>query len=101
MRIDLTTTSHEHKAAKALGARWDAARRVWYVIDPDDLTPFIRWLPSAGASTSAGVFPVYKKAQPINKNQRQSHGITKSAPVPHCACNVLPWDDCEHTITTD
>ena len=100
MRIDLTTTFHEHKAAKALGARWDFARRVWYVIDPDDLTPFLKWIPSGGAA-SARVVPAYKKAQPSRKKQRHKFGVTKSAPVPHCGCNVLPWDDCEHTYPTD
>ncbi len=37
----------EKDQAKALGARWDAVRRKWFVPDQlaDDLTPFRRWLP--------------------------------------------------------
>ncbi len=31
--------------AKAAGARWHPRRKVWYVVDPDDLTPFAKWLP--------------------------------------------------------
>jgi len=35
----------EKELAKALGARWDTRRTVWYVIDLNDLTPFAKWLP--------------------------------------------------------
>ncbi|WP_294947622.1 exodeoxyribonuclease VII large subunit [Sulfurivirga sp.] len=37
----------EKDQAKALGARWDAVRRKWFVPDQlaHDLTPFQRWLP--------------------------------------------------------
>jgi hypothetical protein len=37
-------------AAKALGARWDAKRKTWYVPDGAAAAPFERWLPPAGAS---------------------------------------------------
>jgi hypothetical protein len=32
--------------AKALGARWDMARKSWYVPDGVDLMKFKRWLPN-------------------------------------------------------
>lgn len=40
--------------AKALGARWDAGARKWYVPDGKDLTLFSAWLP-AGSRVSAQV----------------------------------------------
>lgn len=43
--IDLEVPYQEKELAKALGARWDARRKVWYVINLDDLTPFAKWLP--------------------------------------------------------
>ena len=43
--IDLEVPYQEKELAKALGARWDARRKVWYVVDLDDLTPFAKWLP--------------------------------------------------------
>lgn len=46
----LTVTYREREAAKALGARWDAGRRQWYVPDGMDLTPFAVWLPASAAS---------------------------------------------------
>jgi hypothetical protein len=43
--IDLDVPYHEKDLAKQLGACWDAQRKVWYVIDCDDLAPFEKWLP--------------------------------------------------------
>lgn len=36
-------------AAKALGARWDAVQRQWFVPDGRDLTTFAHWLPPESA----------------------------------------------------
>ena len=46
MRIDLNCPYAEREAAKALGARWDAEKRMWFVDNPVDLRPFARWLPA-------------------------------------------------------
>jgi uncharacterized protein DUF5710 len=43
--IDLEVPYQEKELAKALGARWDLRRKVWYVVACDDLTPFAKWLP--------------------------------------------------------
>jgi hypothetical protein len=41
----------EKDQAKALGARWDAQRKVWYVPDGSDAAPFQQWLaPGDGAA---------------------------------------------------
>jgi exodeoxyribonuclease VII large subunit len=36
---------HKDKV-KNLGARWDPARKAWYVPDGVDLTPFLQWVPN-------------------------------------------------------
>jgi hypothetical protein len=81
---------------KALGARWDPAKKLWYITDVADLTPFMRWIPDmeAASEPAEGAVKVPAKA-----SVRQSAGvITKSAvAVPHCGCQVLPWVDCEHS----
>ncbi|WP_432724063.1 DUF5710 domain-containing protein [Jeongeupia wiesaeckerbachi] len=46
----------EKDAAKALGARWDPARKKWYVPQGTELAPFAQWLspdatPAAGAES--------------------------------------------------
>lgn len=45
MRVDLEVPFAEKDAARRLGARWDAARRVWYLTDAENLAPFLRWMP--------------------------------------------------------
>lgn len=35
----------EKDEAKRLGARWNVARKKWYIQDIEDLTPFMRWMP--------------------------------------------------------
>jgi len=42
----LVTPYAEKDRVKALGARWDAGRRQWYVPEGRDLTPFATWLPA-------------------------------------------------------
>jgi hypothetical protein len=97
MRINLVTPFAEKDAVKALGARWDASRKVWYITDVADLTPFMRWIPNMEAATErsrAGTAEL--KA---NTPKTQSQGVTTrlTVEVPHCGCDVLPWEDCEHT----
>jgi hypothetical protein len=38
----------EKDEAKALGARWNAERKAWYVPDGTDSAPFERWLAQDG-----------------------------------------------------
>lgn len=44
-RQDLAVPYADKDAAKALGASWDPARKVWYVKPGVDLAPFAAWLP--------------------------------------------------------
>jgi hypothetical protein len=44
MRINLVTPFAEKDAVKALGARWDPAKKLWYITDVADLTLFMRWI---------------------------------------------------------
>jgi hypothetical protein len=96
MRIDLVTPFAEKDAVKALGARWDGAKKVWYVVDVPDLAPFLRWIPNLEAAGE----PSGSAAKSTAKSSaNQAPGvITISAfVVPHCGCAVLPWEDCEHS----
>ena len=44
-RIDLNVPFHEKDEAKALGARWDPQRRLWYVPDNIDASSLRKWIP--------------------------------------------------------
>lgn len=46
MRVDLYVPFKDKERVKALGARWDAARKTWYVPDGVDAMLFVGWLPS-------------------------------------------------------
>lgn len=46
MRTNLKVPFAEKDEAKKLGARWDAARKIWYVEDKLDMAPFSRWSPT-------------------------------------------------------
>lgn len=43
MRVNLFMPFEERDQARRLGARWDAARKTWYVENPNDMQPFLRW----------------------------------------------------------
>jgi exodeoxyribonuclease VII large subunit len=49
----LVTAFADKDQVKALGARWDPARRQWYVPAGRDISPFTCWLPE-GAAPAAG-----------------------------------------------
>ena len=42
----LQTAYKDRERVKGLGARWDPARKQWYVPDGRDLAPFATWLPA-------------------------------------------------------
>ncbi len=102
MRINLATPFAEKDAVKALGARWDAAQKVWYIKDVADLTPFMRWIPDMEAATGSSAAGATRARPSSSKSQaEQSQGVTTKPAIemPHCGCDVLPWEDCKHTLS--
>jgi hypothetical protein len=100
MRINLKTPFADKDAAKALGARWDGAKKVWYITDVDDLTPFMRWIPDlAEATQKTPTVPDGAANGALQASAGKSAGvITKpTKALSHCGCAVLPWEDCAHT----
>lgn len=99
MRINLTTPFAEKDAVKALGARWDATRKLWYITDVADLSPFQRWLPKETTLQESAVPGKPARAAPVptgtTASVTSSHSFSE---VPHCGCDALPWEDCPHTM---
>ena len=97
MRINLKVPFAQKDAAKALGARWDGARKIWYVIDPRDLAPFSDWSPQPDAAvtgvTGAAVAPALRTAPRANAGIVTGPATVRTL----CACAVLPWEPCSHT----
>jgi len=102
MRINLVTPFAEKDAVKALGARWDAAKKCWYIVDVADLAPYARWIPNIEAAkdvSGSAAQPAKPKftlpASAIAVTQAKSPGNQAD-----CGCDVLPWEDCVHTAQT-
>jgi hypothetical protein len=98
MRINLVTPFAEKDAVKALGARWDAAKKCWFIADVADLTPFARWIPDlsaaiAGAQAAPPTQPKFSMPTSANVVTQSKSATDKS----DCGCDVLPWEDCAHT----
>jgi hypothetical protein len=93
MRTNLKVPFAEKDQAKKLGARWDAARKIWYVDDSVDLSLFSKWSPTP--HEGGAVEPPTRK--PTTKSdQSAGHRIvgSKYVEVPR-VCQCLPWEDCE------
>ena len=97
MRIDLKVPFAEKDTAKALGARWDAAKKIWYVKDVADLTPFSRWIPEVKAASDGSSSGATRQSGKAAIDQTVGVITGPAVVVPHCGCNVQPWEDCEHT----
>ena len=85
MRINLKCKYAEKDWVKALGARWDPARKTWYIENVDDLTPFKKWIVTR---------PEKEKPKLLHKHYKTTGQATYRN---LCDCDVLPWDDCMHT----
>jgi hypothetical protein len=92
MRTNLQVPFSEKDDAKKLGARWDAARKVWYVENKDDMTAFARWLPAGAASSGSGT----AKQSAAKPNQTAGIKTVGSRYVKHPeVCDCPPWEVCD------
>lgn len=45
MRINLKVPYSDKDIAKRRGARWDFYNETWYVVNPENIKLFIKWIP--------------------------------------------------------
>jgi hypothetical protein len=88
MRINLHCPYAEKDEAKVLGAKWDAERKTWYVVNPHDLTIFARWLTDEQKKEFSRKL---NKKWPVTKMDERYRKFV-------CGCDVLPWEACIHTF---
>lgn len=84
-------------AAKALGARWDAANKKWYVSADKDIALFAQWQTQSGAPESASSKPKALAASIKTASATNNAGagvITHAADKDFVAYNgdEPPWD---------
>jgi hypothetical protein len=97
MRIDLKVPFAEKDEAKALGAKWDAAKKIWYALNPADASLFARWLP-AGAASSGAAGPASasssRTAKPPAAASAKGFTVGSRFVEQPRVCDCLPWDSC-------
>lgn len=87
-------------AAKALGARWDAAKKKWYVPIDKDITPFSQWhsdFVPRQTSSSVAPKPPASKASTTKKtaSANPNSGVFTYPSIPDFAPYAgeePPWD---------
>ena len=96
--MNLKVPFAEKDAAKKLGARWDAARKIWFVEDKADLAPFAKWSPTP--HDGAGCYTPAQKGAPA-RQQATGKVIVGSEYVERPrVCDCLPWEVCEKCQAT-
>lgn len=85
-KIYLNVPFAQKDEAKALGARWDAIKKKWFVLPDKDITLFIRWQAEPGSMESSKLETSSKKSAPGAK----THATVKD----FVAYNgdTPPWD---------
>ena len=91
MRTNLVVPFSEKDQAKALGARWDPARKLWYVDKLPDLAPFARWISGESPATAGKAAP----PRALSAAAETQTGTNYLA-VP---CDCLPWLGCGKCAT--
>ena len=84
MRINLDCPYAEKDQAKALGARWDG--KTWYIIDVEDLTPFMRWIHSKApepVSVEMITLTEYLRSEYGSKVKALSFAAAKAFGIPY------------------
>ncbi len=98
MRTNLQVPFAEKDAAKKLGARWDAARKVWYVENKADMSAFARWMSSSPVTTTG---PSSSKSSATQIMATEGITVVGSNYAPQLrVCDCLPWDVCDLCRTT-
>lgn len=90
MRTNLNVPYAEKDEAKRLGARWDAARKTWYVLDAKHLEPFIRWMPD-GEDWAKQIRARKKEARKPARAVKVGHTFPDHA-EPLYSGDAPPWD---------
>ena len=91
MRMNLKVPFAEKDEAKKLGARWDAARKLWYVDSDEKIAAFARWSPTVHAASEGTA-----TAAPAAARQSAGKVVVGAAYVAQTpVCECPPWEVCE------
>ena len=99
MKVFLKVPFAEKDEAKKLGGRWDPTKKLWFVENVENLSPFSRWLSEDVQKFDDGV-PAAKPISPVKATSTShlSEGILqvgskyRATPV---VCTCLAWETCD------
>jgi hypothetical protein len=93
-KIYLNVPYTQKDAAKALGAKWDAAHKKWYVPATMDMTPFAKWHSQTLTSALSMPAPTPKTRAPSSRNSTSGPAVTYPTVKDFVAYNgdEPPWE---------
>lgn len=97
-KVYLNVPYAQKDAAKALGARWDAANKKWFIPADKDVSLFEKWQPQAGplesSAAAVGAPSGPKTANRASVNNASDAVITHATVKDFVAYNGVepPWD---------
>lgn len=95
-RTYLNVSFEEHKAAKALGAKWDPQRKQWYAPNSDVTVKCAQWLRKAAPAPVFNRAPppvVEKKVGPVIATTMPTPAVTVKSPVATPVRSNLSFDE--------
>ncbi len=78
MRIDLEVPYEDKDEAKRKGAKWDVARKRWFVVNPENLKQFIKWIPAKFLKPSSPIQSTLPKF--VSAHSKRQQQKTKKTP---------------------
>lgn len=96
MRTYLTVPYDDRHIVKLMGAKWDIAKKRWYIQDVENIERFMIYMPQYAKEFNAWKGNKNNKGKPSNKS---SGFITGENYVPS-TCNCIPWVGC-HVCNPD
>ena len=90
MRVNLAVPFSEKDDAKRKGARWDAARKTWYIENVDDVGAFRKWIPALAGWHPALANPKKKRRKHLAPEKSRITMPQHSDPL-YCGA-APPWD---------
>lgn len=100
MRTDLTVPFAQKDEAKKLGAKWDPAKKTWYIQNVEDMNPFAKWLGITPADLDAGAKSPKKSAAAktsTSEGIKTVGSLYKEVPR---VCDCPPWVVCDKCRAT-
>ena len=111
-RVYLNVPYAEKDSAKALGARWCAVKRQWWVSNVGACPGVHRWLVPGRLREQAKEADDFLRRTHVGKKVKRpkARPVDPHAPrstpridfsLPDCACTSPPWEHCPHTAESD